>query len=282
MIPTTFRGGSSNDNYYDPTSNVPEQNDKNKPPEALEPPYYDPGSGEPYSSYEPPPPEATTDDPFHETVQDRVDQWRNQLQENAAKLQESPRDDKGRMKLLTSVGKGSRAMIFFLLMWRDVSLYEWASEMKVASVLVTTPIMALFVCNLVGAAVSLWNSPSHATKKRLKAILNLDKLVEVLLIFWYLLRLTIIPAKYVTREVYIGRLLHAFFFLVQAQAFTRLSWDDNAGQPMSAYNTRQQQQKQQQSYPPPSAPRMPQQQVDPTEDWHEYQRQQQQMKNQRF
>ena len=49
-------------------------------------------------------------DPFQETVQDRVDHWRHQLQENAAQLQQSPRDDKGRLKLLTSVGKGSRTL----------------------------------------------------------------------------------------------------------------------------------------------------------------------------
>jgi len=88
------------------------------------------------------------EDPFHETVQERVDSWRNmQRQKQQASLYgavaegsdgismqrqapsaESPRDEQGRLKLLTTVSKGSRAIIFFILMFRDIHLYEVADQ----------------------------------------------------------------------------------------------------------------------------------------------------------
>jgi hypothetical protein len=60
-------------------------------------------------------------DPMHETVQNRVDSWRQQQQAMSSTLQESPRDDQGRIKLLTSVSKGARAILFLVCMFRDVS-----------------------------------------------------------------------------------------------------------------------------------------------------------------
>jgi hypothetical protein len=81
----------------------------------------------------------------------------------------------------------------------------------------------MFVGNLAGVIASL-TSPGHAAKKRLKAILNLDKLVEALMLIWYFIRLTIAPSKYVPREIFIANTLHSVFFLIQCQAFTRVNW----------------------------------------------------------
>lgn len=144
---------------------------------------------------------------------------------NGPNMSESPRDAEGRMKLLTSVSKGSRALIFFLLLWRDVHLYEVAdtSLSGVSRLLIVTPLCALFLANLAGVVASL-TSPGHSAKKRLKAILNLDKLVEAILICYNFIRLTVWPAKYAPREVFIANTLHSVFFLLQSQAFTRVTW----------------------------------------------------------
>ena len=194
----------------------------------------------------------TTTDPFHETVQDRVDTWKTQQREYGPQLQASPRDERGRMKLLTSVSRGSRALIFFLLLWRNVHLYEVADQLTSSSSLkrfvLVTPLVILFLGNLMGVVASL-TSPGHAAKRRLKAILNLDKFVEVLLIGHALVRLTVAPSSpYVPREIHITNILHSFLFILQCQAFTRLSWDENAAQPMHSYQRQAQQAQQPPSY----------------------------------
>jgi hypothetical protein len=187
----------------------------------------------------PPPSVPSSDDaedPFHETVQERVDAWRSHQREQSAAVLNSPRDEQGRMKLLTSVSKGSRALIFFFLMWRDIHLYEVADQLKtgITRLLFAIPLTLLFIANLAGAVASL-TSPSHSAKKRLKAILNLDKLVEVLLIAYYFMRLTILPSQYTPREIYVANTLHSVFFILQCQGFTRLSWDETSAQPVHSY-----------------------------------------------
>ena len=73
------------------------------------------------------------------------------------------------MKLLTSVSKGSRAIIFFFLMWRNVHLYEVAvSNLSHSGVvwrgLVSTLLVGLFLANMAGALLSFSPSTTHATK----------------------------------------------------------------------------------------------------------------------
>jgi len=200
-----------------------------------------------YYGYNAPPQQGApippdNDDPFHQTEQERVDEWRKYQQEHASA--DSPRDDQGRLKLLTSVSKGSRALIFFVLMWRDIHLYEVADQSKtgIMRLVFVIPLTLLFIANMAGVVASL-TSPSHAAKKRLKAILNLDKLLEVLLIAFYFLRLTIAPSKYTPREMYIANTMHSVFFILQCQAFTRLSWDETSAQPVSSFQQTPQQQK---------------------------------------
>jgi hypothetical protein len=180
-------------------------------------------------------PTQENQDPFQESVQDRVDKWRSSQIEYAASLRDSPRDEQGRFKLLTSVSKGSRALIFFVLMWRDIHLYEIADQSRtgIARLVLVVPLTLLFVANLAGAVASI-TSPSHSAKRRLKGILNLDKLLEVLLIVFYLIRLTIAPSKYTPREIFISNTLHSVFFIIQSQAFTKLSWDESAGMPVGS------------------------------------------------
>ena len=143
-----------------------------------------------------------------------------------AQQQANPRDEQGRMKLLASIGKGSRAVIFFVMALRHLHLFEVADKQLkgLTRLSVVIFLMALFVGNIAGIVMNLSGSMGHNTKKRLKAILNLDKLVELWLLNWYVVRLTLLPSKYVPREFFVASFMHSIFFLIQCQAYTRVSW----------------------------------------------------------
>lgn len=172
----------------------------------------------------------------HESVEERLANWRKQQQskyENQSPLDAAnPRDDDGRMKLLASVSKGSISLFFFILMWRSVHHFELADQSFKGSsgvrLVMVIPTMILFLGNMIGCVASVMASSSTNTsrkaKKRLKAVLNLNKLMELSLIFYNLLRLTFWPNKGVLREIYIGRILTNFLFIIQCQVFTKVTW----------------------------------------------------------
>ena len=115
------------------------------------------------------------------------------------------------------------------MLWRDVHLYETADTSfpnGLTRTMLVLPTCVLMLANLAGAVTSI-TSPHHKSKKRLKTILNLNKLVEVLLIVYYFGRLTLFPPKAMLREVYVANILHSVFFLMQCQSCTRLNWDDS-------------------------------------------------------
>lgn len=219
------RGGqSSSAPNGDPYANYADYNNPS-------PPYENDNPEQSFANYNPPAGKdfIEAEHLFQESVQDRVDRWRQMQMEQQSKItpeQElNPRDGTGRMKLISSVSRGSRALIFFIVMWRDIHLFEVAdaSLKGFARTVVVMPMILLFIGNMAGVVAS-FTSPSHANKKRMKAILNLDKLVEGVLLVWYFIRLTIAPSKYVPREVFVAKTLHSVLFLVQLQAFTRVTW----------------------------------------------------------
>mmetsp|Transcript_25957 Transcript_25957/g.61073 ORF Transcript_25957/g.61073 Transcript_25957/m.61073 type:complete len:320 (+) Transcript_25957:183-1142(+) len=187
---------------------------------------------------------------FQESVQDRHDKWRAEQMERYANLTQeqelNPRDEQGRMKLLSSVSKGSRALIFFILMWRDIYLFDVTDQSIKGSVRKTIArgfLTTVFLGNLAGVVTSI-TSQGHSAKNRLKAILNLDKVVETTLLLWNLGRVTLFPSKYVEREIFIAGILHSVMFLIQCQAFTRVTWDEKIApvpQPQSQYRPNDQQ-----------------------------------------
>jgi hypothetical protein len=188
---------------------------------------HDPQDG--FANYNPPTDLPDTEHLFQETVQERVDKWRQAQMEHSQQLtpeqQQNPRDAQGRMKLLASVSRGSRALIFFMIMWRDIHLFEVADQSLkgLRRLICVVPLILLFIGNLAGVVAS-FTSPGHSSKKRMKAILNLDKLVEALLLVWYFFRLTIFPTKHVPREIFVAKTFHSVLFLFQLQAFTRVTW----------------------------------------------------------
>ena len=189
------------------------------------------------------------DSPFKESVQERTDKWRTAQMEKYGNLtpqqEYNPRDEDGRMKLMSSVSKGSRALIFFILMWRDVYLFDVADQFIKGSFrkgLVRCILTSVFIGNLAGVVISVTSPAGHSTKNRLKAILNLDKVVETGLLLWNFGRVTLFPSKYVPREIFIAGIMHSIIFIIQCQAFTRVTWDERVA-PL------QQQQQQNQNYP---------------------------------
>lgn len=169
----------------------------------------------------------------NESVEERLEAWRQQQQykyEHQTPLDAaSPREEDGKMKLLASVSKGSIGLFFFILMWRSVHHYELADQSfsGATRLFFVIPPVLLFIGNMAGMAGSVMSSGSMG-KKRMKAILNLNKLMEMTLMAYNVMRLVLVPSKLVLREIYVGRTLSNFLFLVQCQLFTKVTW--NAGQ----------------------------------------------------
>jgi len=222
---------------------------------------YDNGFGNANANYNPSDDfgrQREADGMFQESVQDRHDKWRSAQMEKYSNLtpeQEfNPRDEQGRMKLLSSVSKGSRALIFFVLMWRDIYLFEVTDQSikgSLRKMFTRAVLTTVFLGNLAGVVTSV-TSQGHSAKNRLKAILNLDKLVETTLLLWNLGRVTLFPSRYVEREIFVAGILHSVFFLIQCQAFTRVTWDEKVApglnQQQQQQNSQQQQNNQQQGY----------------------------------
>ena len=230
----TIRGGQSGDPYQQPAYYAPSA------PSSSSSSGNGNGNSQDYengfANYNPPSPSGDIDDReaslFQESIQDRHDKWRSAQIERYANLtpeqEYNPRDEQGRMKLLSSVSKGSRAFIFFVLMWRDIYLFE-VTDLSIKGSLrkmITRGLLTtVFLGNLAGVVTSV-TSQGHSAKNRLKAILNLDKVVETALLIWNLGRVTLFPSKYVPREIFVAGILHSVLFLIQCQAFTRVNWDE--------------------------------------------------------
>jgi hypothetical protein len=190
--------------------------------------------------YAPPPQSQDMDMGIHqEAVEDRLAKWRQEQQykyEHQSPIDAAnPRQEDGKMKLLASVSKGSIAMFFFILMWRAVHHYEMADLAFTGTTrfCMVLPPVILFLGNMAGCVGSL-TSNGALGKKRMKGILNLNKLVEVSLMIYNVSRLILVPSKLVPREVFVGRTLSNFLFLLQCQLFTKVTWNSSLLKPASA------------------------------------------------
>ena len=93
-----------------------------------------------------------------------------------------------------------------------------------ARLFMVIPPVILFLGNMAGCVGSITSSGSLG-KKRMKGILNLNKFVEIVLMAYNVSRLILVPSKLVPREVFVGRTLSNFLFLVQCQVFTKVTWN---------------------------------------------------------
>lgn len=166
----------------------------------------------------------------NESVEERLEAWRQfqqQKYEKQTSLEEAnPREENGRMKLIASVSRGSISFFFFVLMWRTVHHFEMADHAfkGTTRLIFVIPAILLFLGNMLGCVFSVTSYGNSSSKKRMKAILNLNKVVEVSLLIYNIIRLTIFPNKFVMREIYVGRTLSNFLFMVQCQLFTKVAW----------------------------------------------------------
>ena len=175
---------------------------------------------------------STLSEPQQQSVEERLESWRQEQQykyEHQTQMDEAnPRDGDGRMKLLASVSRGSISIYFFILMWRSIHNFELADQSfkGVTRLALVFPTIVLFVGNLIACTGSILgrSGGSGKSKKRMKAILNLNKLVELVLFAYNVLRLSIFPSKFVIREVYVGRSISNFIFMTQCQLFTKVTW----------------------------------------------------------
>ena len=173
-------------------------------------------------------------DPFHT-------QTKKMQEEQTNREAASVVDDQGRLKFFTVVSRTSVAFFFFILTWRTVHLYELADttfarrgsgtglETGYRSLLLRTvvvaPLVLLFLGEMVGAMLGMMGgSPSVATKRRLKGVLNLHKGVELVMMIYSVVRMLIWPSNYVIREVYVGRAIMSVLFLTQANLYMKLAW----------------------------------------------------------
>lgn len=172
-------------------------------------------------------------------IQDRYDTWRAYQTAQSEAMQAAQFDENGRVKLLTSVSQGSRTVCFILFMLRSIHLYEVSHKAFTGSflrMLASTSMASLFVANLAGVVASL-SASLKSRKKRLKAILNLNKLVEVVLLVRSFARLTLFPGNgFLPREKLIVSMFHSVVFLLQSHAITRFAWDENAAPTLESYS----------------------------------------------
>jgi len=139
----------------------------------------------------------------------------------------NPRDEEGRLKLLATVSRGSISVFFFVLMWRSVHHFELADQAfrrsPTTRLIFVVPTVLLFIGNMAGCVATIMTR-TLKSKKRMKAVLNLNKLVELSLFAYNVVRLGLVN-KLVPREIYVGRSITNFLFIVQCQLFTRVTWD---------------------------------------------------------
>mmetsp|Transcript_12375 Transcript_12375/g.26210 ORF Transcript_12375/g.26210 Transcript_12375/m.26210 type:complete len:305 (+) Transcript_12375:82-996(+) len=179
----------------------------------------------------------------HVAVEERLSAWRQQQQDRyehyTPEQLGSMVDDEGRTKLLTTMSRTSVPIMFFILLTRSIHHFELAdaSFRGNTRLVFVLPAIILFLCNLSGVAVGALTSikGTGGTKRRLKAILNLNKLLEVLCGLYNIVRLTVAPSKYVPREAYVARIVTNFMFLAFSQVYSKVTWGGiSAKDPMLA------------------------------------------------
>lgn len=221
-----------------PSGNAGGGGGPHQPPPYMPPP---PGMAQqqrqfPSDEFEPPPGQQMA-------VEDRLSAWRHQQQEQYEHRTQqelnSIVDDEGRTKLLTTMSRTSVPIMFFILLTRVIHHYELADAAfkGAARIFFVLPTVALFLGNLSGLVVGAMGTikGTGGTKRRLKAILNLNKLIEIFCMVYNVMRLTVVPSRYTPREVYVARIVTNFMFLSFCQVYTKVTWGGVTAKPAEAY-----------------------------------------------
>lgn len=131
-------------------------------------------------------------------------------------------------RIMRTVGNTGVCVLFMVLTARATHLYELADQISgtLRRYLVTLPVVGLLCANLVGVLLSLVQSFSRNSrlKTRLKAILTLNGLAEVVMVGYNSIRLVLGNDKWTPREAYVGRIFTSIWILTICFAFSTSRW----------------------------------------------------------
>ncbi len=131
-------------------------------------------------------------------------------------------------RIMRTVGNTGVCVLFMALTARATHLYELADQISGAlrRYLVTLPVVGLLCANLVGVLLSLVQSFSRNSrlKTRLKAILTLNGLAEVVMVAYNSVRLVLGNDRFTPREAYVGRIFTSIWILTIVFAFSTSRW----------------------------------------------------------
>jgi hypothetical protein len=130
--------------------------------------------------------------------------------------------ESGTQSLLAMINKPMIVAWFFILIFRDMNLYELADQVTSGRMMLVFPILLLAMMNMTGFVTGLL--APNLSKTRLKLFLNLNKLAELLLLGYNMMRLILLPSMWTPREDYIGRIFVNLAFLIQHQVCTSAQW----------------------------------------------------------
>jgi len=180
------------------------------------------GESQPDPSYVDPNSQISVEEHFQAWQLEQQQRYENQSQLD----QQNPRDEQGRVKLSFVVSRASISVLFFVLIMRSLHHFELTDKMFKKSPLrpfFIFPTIILFLSNMAGF-VAAFSTPSSKTKRRMKAVINLNKLFELCQFLYCICRIIIFPNKYVERDIYVGRSLGHFIILAQCQLMTKVAW----------------------------------------------------------
>lgn len=134
-------------------------------------------------------------------------------------------------RIMRTVGNSGVCILFMILTARCTHLYELADQISgiFKRLLVTLPVVGLLCANLAGVLLSLMQSFSRnsRSKTRLKAILSLNGLAEVIQIAYNAFRLILGNDQWTPREAYVGRIFTSVWILTICYAFSTSRWDSS-------------------------------------------------------
>jgi len=132
--------------------------------------------------------------------------------------------------LMKKASETSICLLFLLLTWRTISVYELAdsfssSYMRFVTVL---PIMLIFCSNIIGFALNI-SKPANF-KSYMKLILALNTIREFVEAFYNIFMIVIRTSEYNTipKEVYFGRFFSNIWWLSLCTSFSRSRWVMNS------------------------------------------------------
>jgi hypothetical protein len=132
-------------------------------------------------------------------------------------------------RLMRTMGNTGVCILFMILTARCTQTYELADQIRspVVRYAVIAPVLVLLIGDLLGVLFSIVQhfSRNSRLKTRLKLLLNLNGLMEMVLLLHNVVQLLGPSSQWVPREAYLGRIFTSVWILTLVYAFTTARWD---------------------------------------------------------